>query len=280
MTLLNQIAGRGALALLLLALACGDDDDKKDTSDAAQPATGDDAAVPGATEDAGGSTGGGNLDASVLLDASRGLDATPSGSGGDAASDAAAPGDAAQPLDGALADAGCSVQDPRFGCGQVRGTLVEFASGYAVDRAAGLVWAPLVPMQSDNDHSEGCGDATFTGVGEFALPSVDQVRSLAAGCEASCQLASRTCVGTACNEACAPCAAGAGPHPNGGYCRPELAECSPIFTRDACDVGPRADCDQHQHWYYDPTTGVFRLVSAGMKVAGRCAARISPQQLP
>jgi hypothetical protein len=102
------------------------------------------------------------------------------------------------------------------------------------------------------------------------------VRSLTAGCAASCRLATDTCTGRQCNEACesAACEQGRGPHASGGYCRPELSVCSPVFTRDACDIGDFSDCTVHQHWYFDPQTGIFRLVGVGQRVAGRCVAQV------
>jgi hypothetical protein len=190
------------------------------------------------------------------------------------AGDAASSGDGGggTVVDGAV----CDVRDSRFGCGVVRGSLVEFESGYTVDRETRLVWAPTVDPLSDNQESDTCDAATFDGVDEFALPTLDQVRTLSAGCSASCRLATDSCTGQQCNEECLAeaCAAGAGPHASGGYCRPELDDCTPVFTRDACDIGDFSDCAVHQHWYFDPNTGVFRLVGLGQRVAGRCVAQI------
>jgi hypothetical protein len=203
---------------------------------------------------------------------------------GDAAasSDAAVGSDAAASSDaGASSDAArCDVTDSRFGCGVQRGSLVEFANGYTVDRDTRLAWGPVVDPLSDNDQSVGCGSATFDGVDEFALPTIDQVRTLAAGCDARCELATDSCTGRRCNEACESeaarsCGEGEGRHASGGYCRPELTLCEPMFTRDACDIGSMSDCTVHQHWYYDPQSGIFRLVRAGQQVAGRCVARIT-----
>ena len=224
--------------------------------------TGDATIDPGASGDASALDDGGGqsvVDASVL-DASVG--------------DAASAGDAAG---GSVVDAEvCEVRDRRFGCGVVRGSLVEFQTGYTVDRETRLVWAPKVDPLSDNQETDTCNAETFNGVDEFVLPTIDQVRTLTAGCSASCRLASESCTGQQCNEECLAeaCTAGGGPHASGGYCRSELVDCLPMFTRDSCNIGDFSDCSVHQHWYFDPSTGVFRLVGEGQRVAGRCVARL------
>lgn len=298
MSRLKLLTRRCAGTLLLLTVACGDDSNGEElpntpedggatdaatgTGDAGTPGGNRDGAVgtDGAVEMDGGDT---DMDGSLRLDGSTedagaSDDAGATGDGG-AADAGAQPADAAQMTDATVApDSGpqpgpCDIEDPRFGCGRVSGTWVQFDE-YSVDRATGLVWAPVNADQSDNQHTEGCASPGFEGVGEFMLPTIDQVRTLAAGCEPSCELSS-SCTGEACQSGCEACTGGQGPHASGGYCRPELEQCSPIFTRNACDLGPRAGCDVHRHWYYDPATGLFDLVEPGMLVNGRCVAEIT-----
>jgi hypothetical protein len=246
--------------------------------DASSGGGGSDAAAGGSSDAA---AGGGGSDA-----ASGGSDGS-TGSGSDAAAggnDAAAGGDGstggssdAGAGDAAAGDAGtCDVRDPRFGCGDTRGNLVVFDSGFTVDTTRNLVWAPVQTPLADNNESPGCGTATFDGVNEWLLPTIDQVKTLVTPCDSDCPLATATCTGEQCVRECTrTCAANAGTHPSGGYCRPELADCSVLFTVDACDIGDFSDCSEHRHWYYDPSDGKFKLVQAGQSVAGRCVAQLA-----
>lgn len=296
MSRLKLLTGHCAGTLLLLTVACGDDSNgdeplMTDDAGATDAATGSgDGGTPGsdgavemdgAVELDAGDTDAGDtdMDGSLVVDGSTD-DAGADGDGG--AEDAGAqPGDAAQRMDASgdpdggpdAEPAPCDIEDPRFGCGRVSGTWVQFDE-YSVDRETGLVWAPVNPDQSDNQHTEGCANPDFEGVDDFMLPSIDQARTLAAGCDPSCELSS-SCTGEACQSGCEACTVGQGPHASGGYCRPELEQCSPIFTRDACDLGPSAGCAMHQHWYYDPATGLFDLVEPEMLVDGRCVAQIT-----
>ena len=250
-----------ALALGFVVLAgCGDDEkDERQTDNPGQDPTG---------------MGGGDIDGGI------GLDASTDG-----------PRDATVLPDGRVigadaGDGGCDLIDPQFGCGRGTGTLVRFDDGLEIDRASGLAWAPAMPASGELgvNADQGCEGLSIGGIDEFTLPTIDQVRTLAAGCPASepggsCTVAHETCVGLECGtnaQTCKPCEVGKGPHESGGYCRPELAECVTAWSLTACDDnGPTASCPAHRHWFYDVKTGSFGLSQPNSKLAGRCVARIA-----
>jgi len=253
-----------ALAFGVVVLAgCGDDEKDAPKTDETRP------------ENPTGS-GGSTLDSGVGLDASH-----------DGESDARVLPDG-RVIGGDAGDGGCDVLDPQFGCGVGTGSWVRFANGLEVDRANGLAWVPTMPLSGELgvNAGRGCTALSIAGIDEFDLPTIDQVRTLAAGCPASepggsCAVADATCVGPECgidqgDGKCTPCEVGKGPHPSGGYCRPDVAECVTAWALTACDDnGPTASCPVHRHWYYDVTTGGFGLSQPDSQLAGRCVARIA-----
>lgn len=244
---------------MVIAAGCGDDDEDKKVE----------AAPLDASTGHGGEDGlGRDMDARVEIDGERLSD-----------------GGIGRLPDGALAgDGGCDVIDPHFGCGRQTGDWVRFESGLEVDRASGLAWAPVQAPSGAHgeDAAHYCQDLNLQGISEFSLPTIDQVRTLSAGCESArpgggCRVAHGSCVGPECaaGDACRACEPGKGPHASGGYCRPELGECVNAWALTACDdLGPSGNCPSHRHWYYDVQTGSFALAELPTQLSGRCVARM------
>ncbi|MET0341963.1 MAG: hypothetical protein ABW252_13240 [Polyangiales bacterium] len=256
-----------ALGLGVLA-GCGDDEK-------------DDGAPEAPTDPTGmGNPSGGDIDGGLGLDAG-----STSGDGG-LASDGGLTLLDGRVLGGGQGDAGCALADPQLGCGSANGGLVTFDNGIELDRATGLAWAPVPAATSmHGDEAEAyCEQLELGGIAAFELPTVDQLRTLAAGCAdtvvgGSCKLAATACVDVACGlepESCTVCEFGKGPHPGGGYCRPELANCVNSWAQTACDDnGPTETCAEHRRWYYDVAIGGFALSMSSSPIHGRCVARIA-----
>lgn len=218
------------------------------------------------------------------LDSGIGLDAGLSGSADGGPSDGGT-----RLLDGRVlggGDAGCAVSDPQLGCGEEKGAFVRFDNGIELDRTTGLAWAPVQMVSSAHgDEAERyCDELSLAGVDTFTLPTVDQLRTLAAGCAdsatgGSCKLAAESCVDYSCGiepDSCSACEVGKGPHASGGFCRPELADCVNTWSQNSCDdKGATEGCPTHRRWYYDGLVGSFALSQAGSPIHGRCVVRIA-----
>lgn len=259
--MLGRMAVVAALGLVAFATGCGDDDDKKKSDQ--DPVVG----VDGGSPDGEDGLGGRGMDGGLGLDG------------------AVVTRDGGLSADGAvIGDGGC-VLDPRFGCGQQTGSWIRYPNGLEIDLASGLAWAPAqAPSGAHGDDAwHYCQGLSIDGISEFELPTIDQVRTLAAGCAdsvvgGSCRVAHEDCIGPECGtgDACKACEAGKGPHASGGYCRPEVGSCVTAWSLSACDSnGPTASCPTHRHWYYDVQTGGFGLSEVGSSLSGRCVARLA-----
>lgn len=288
--LMQRLAVGFALGLVALGgAACGDDDDNKEPvgadgsvvqdEDAALPEGPD--GLPSTDMDGGGKLGldaglgGGSADGSTAGDGAVGADGAVVGDGSIGAG---------ATLDGgARADGGCDIVDERFGCGTVDGDWVRFDSGYELDRTRKQLWSPPRATRSDDELYQECQALVHGGIDGFNLPTMNQIRTLAAGCATtqlggSCPLETDVCIKSSCGldeTACKACEPGKGPHASGGFCRPELGECTAMWSLDYCDdLSHGGDCTTHRHWYYDVKTGGFALADEGAVLAGRCVATL------
>ncbi|MDB4975562.1 MAG: hypothetical protein JWN48_3903 [Myxococcaceae bacterium] len=220
----------------------------------------------------------GSLDAaqSTVPDAATGS-STPDA----ATADAATTADAAPRTTG---DAGnCSINDPIYGCGTAIGTeWIRFDNGYEADRTNKLIWSPPQNPNNPATLTAYCYALSLANQGHiFDIPQMEQVRFLAAGCSA-------TEAGGACKvetleelpsgKGTCDCSGGTGPHPSGGFCRPELSSCVTLRTRTYC--GPNVECETYRHWYYDVATGSIVVVPDDSPLAtsaqGRCVTSYLP----
>jgi len=206
----------------------------------------------------------------------------------DAATFADAATDAATSSTGDAGD--CSVYDSRFGgCGTaITPTWVRFTSGYEVDRAAKLVWSPTVSPASSVALTLHClsippidGQTHI-----FDIPTMQQVRTLAAGCPATesggaCEVEVGDDKGEVLSSAATHCdCTGVTPteHAAGGFCRPEVSSCDTLWARTFC--GPNAECLTYQHWFYNVQNGSVVLAAENSSLAtsakGRCVTTYLP----
>lgn len=192
-----------------------------------------------------------------------------------------------------LLDAGprCDVTHSELGCGVTKGEWVAFDNGLRVDRRTGFAWVdvPLEkeaggrPPETDDALEQKCRALRIPGVPGFRIPEMKDVRTLAAGCAKTlptgpCKIESgRT---PAVQGADCACAGGPaqGPHPSGGFCRPELSECETVWTATFCgnhSEGCVGDAD-HKHWFYDVKTGAIVVSGYETEIArtakGRCVS--------
>jgi hypothetical protein len=106
------------------------------------------------------------------------------------------------------------------------------------------------------------------GVGGWSVPTINQVRALAAGCAVtapggSCALSDPSCLSQSCG-ACTSCLGGSGPSA-GLYCRPNVRICFGLRTRSAC-----SDCAAASDWSYGVSNGNFLARAATTRFASFC----------
>jgi hypothetical protein len=176
------------------------------------------------------------------------------------------------PRDAAVFDAAppvhCDVTDPQLGCGLANDGWVRFDRGTQIDKTTGLGWvqvqltdAELRNTDPDDALEKKCRVLQVPGLGKLRIPEIVDVRTLAAGCAATepngrCQVKEdRADQAEATSCRCDPQPA-RGPHPSGGFCRPEVPECQTLWVATFCNPH---DCISHTHWFYDPKTGAVVL---------------------
>jgi hypothetical protein len=150
---------------------------------------------------------------------------------------------------------------PRFGCGQ-RWDLASdptdpwlvFDTGLHIDLETGNGWFAPGGSLTLAELTTRCATLSVDGIGGWSVPTIDQVRQLAAGCAATesggaCGLSHPSCLSQACGQ-CSSCLGGAGPAPGGTYCRPNTQLCFGLHTRSTC-----SDCDVASDWSYGVSNG-------------------------
>jgi hypothetical protein len=164
---------------------------------------------------------------------------------------------------------------PVHGCGlrwnlpnDSSGDWIEFDSGLQVDLETGAGWMAPGGSLTRDELAAACNSLTVNGVGGWTVPTINQVRALAAGCAAtapggSCGLSDPSCLSQSCGS-CASCLGGNGPAA-GLYCRPNVRICFGLRTRSAC-----SDCDEPSDWSYGVSNGNFLARTATTRFASFC----------
>jgi len=272
--ILMRIAAVAAIGLAMLT-ACGDDDKRSKRPGSADGGGSATADADGDGEESGGGLVGldGGLFPREPVDEERAADAAV-----------------------AVEDAGprCDVTHPQFGCGVANGEWVSFDKGLKIDRRTGYGWYDVVlgkdaqgKDETDDALEIKCKALEIPGVVGFRIPEIKDVRTLAAGCAKTlltgpCAVNSGrnpASVGTDCTCTGGPTR---GPHPSGGFCRPELDDCETLWTATFCgnhSEGCVGDAD-HKHWFYDVKTGGIVVSGYETELAKRAKGRcVSIQQI-
>ncbi len=157
-------------------------------------------------------------------------------------------------------DGGMPIQHELWGCAVAQDTdadtdlLVVFDSGVYLDTGANIAWAPMGGFLSNDAAMQFCSELELGGV-DWRLPTIDEVRTLVAGCPTAiaggtCDVgdtcAALTCASTGCERA--TCPLGEGPGTNGRYLRPNVPIEAIMQTSTVC-----SDCEQASIWIFNPT---------------------------
>lgn len=157
------------------------------------------------------------------------------------------------------------------------------SQGFAVDQKTGLGWlmrpneGPMTLAQVEAF----CADLNVQGLDAWRVPTIDEARSLAAGCSATapggtCPLSDSTCLTASCglSNQCTSCTWGDGPK-SGSYCRPEATVCGGFHTTSTC-----SDCMTPGNWSYGPGNGNFFSNAATNQAHAVCVMSNVPNGVP
>jgi len=187
--------------------------------------------------------------------------------------------------DGCAPDAwaGTEFIHPTYGCGHTRPATmaggadwIEFVNGLHVDLMTGYGWYQVSGSLARTQASTWCNNHSVSGLSDFVLPTIDQVRTLADGCApqesgGACPLADPSCLSEACGKdsPCTNCTGGAGPN-NGAYCRSNVPLCFGSHTTSTC-----SDCGGNE-WRYNVSNGHFSTNSPSQQVGSLCVIEQVP----
>lgn len=166
--------------------------------------------------------------------------------------------------------------DPVRGCGHRTGDWTVYDDGTEVDHLFGLVWYVWPGPIGYAAFFEACDELELGGRSDWRVPTIDETRTWAAGCqdtvpEGSCPIEHEQCLDEACGIGaggnCTPCTGGQGPHPHGGYCRPEIRTCTVLWTDSPC-----TDCSNGEVWFYGVSNANF---TRGQPTGGRRGACVA-----
>jgi hypothetical protein len=265
-----------------------------------------------------GSSGGGNAQggsANTGGDAQAGapaggMSSSTGGVGDSGGQDTGSLGGAASPADGGMSGSGgepatcndvldnpgCADADPATVDGQsaafggcVHINQVSPGHGwvayqsFGVDIASGLSFVQTAQIKNHDEIAAACAAMTVQGVSGWRLPTIDEARLLAGGCEptapgGSCLLSDPDCLSSSCGFAspdCESCFGGQGPHKSKGYCRPEVPFCLNAATSSAC-----ADCATVGFWTYGIINGNFYSAKSTDQMFVICVKEDVPRALP
>jgi len=221
-------------------------------------------------------------------------------------------GDAGSPPACATADGGCNcgevIVNP--GCADADDTTTDFQSGefqgclhwrdlgdghgwinyetfsgFHYDLQTSLGWV----MRADSGSmtlaqaADFCASFSVAGLSDWRLPTIDEARSLAGGCDntaegGSCPISDSSCLTSSCGLGtdCTSCMANAGPHvPGNDYCRTDVMLCSVFHTTSSCP-----DCSAPGDWRYSPLNGNFYSASVEDAFFPACVMENIPRAVP
>jgi hypothetical protein len=172
-----------------------------------------------------------------------------------------------------------------YGCGHRftpatgSGDWVSFESGLNVDEKTGYGW-----YQASGSHTQAegiaiCASGNIAGINSgWSLPTIDQARTLAAGCPdtapgGTCSISDPSCLLNTCaaGATCESCLGSAGPN-MGRYCRDNVRLCSNLMSSSVCP-----NCTSPTTvWMYGASNGNFVLVSSGSRYTHLCVRTSVP----
>jgi hypothetical protein len=129
-----------------------------------------------------------------------------------------------------------------------------------------------------------CEAFSVAGLGDWRVPTIDEARTLAAGCAPTvsgdtCTIHDPTCLTQACGYGtageCESCEGLKGPGAMGAYCNPDATVCLFFHTSSLC-----SDCTGTQDWEYGPSNGNFAPGDVTDRVPAVCVTPAVPDALP
>ena len=183
----------------------------------------------------------------------------------------------------------CDIIDARYGCGTALGrNWLRFEGGLEIDRRYERGWSPVFEVHNMADLVITCAGLRMRGIatGQFKVPAITDVRSMASGCDntvlgsSGCGVTSGT-FPAADAGVCSCDATCVGPN-KGKFCRPDVPECVTLWTETICEGTP--GCEKREVWIYDVDTGAVGLTPVAdlemlSSVKGRCFAGL-PAPIP
>lgn len=183
---------------------------------------------------------------------------------------------------------------PLYGCGHLRDSdprdgmsWIVFDSGLSVDPNTGYGWIDLstnVGASTLDEAQSECAAFSLGGLGNWQIPTIDQARTLAAGCPATasdgtCTIHDPSCLTLQCgygaDAECESCKAGSGPGMGSAYCNPDSTLCVFFHTSSLC-----SDCSDMQDWEYGPSNGNFTPGNVDDAIAAVCVTLSVPGAVP
>jgi hypothetical protein len=178
---------------------------------------------------------------------------------------------------------------PPYGCGHLRDSdpkdglsWIVFDLGFSVDPKTGYGWIDLsknIGSSTLADAQGQCESFSIGGLGNWRVPTIDEARTLAAGCPATasggtCPIHDASCLTQQCgygkDAECESCKAGDGPGADHAYCNPDSILCAFFHTSSLC-----SDCisSDMQDWEYGPSNGNFVPGNVGDEIAAVCVTQ-------
>ena len=240
-----------------------------------------------AASDGGQDADGGATDVFGAPDAPDAPDATPDAPEADIGGDAGDVADAPSCNDGSAAT--FDFYSPLYGCGHVfdanpgdDDAWITYDAGFHVDVATGLGWVFPSGGRSAAASATLCDGLGVLTLTDWRMPTIDEARSLAAGCAptapgGSCPIDDPGCLAQSCgtgSPACDSCTASGGPNA-GQYCKVD-AVCTFFHTSSVC-----SDCNDAgaNDWIYIPINGNFYAMASVAAIPTACVS-IVPGGVP
>jgi hypothetical protein len=199
-----------------------------------------------------------------------------------------------------ISNAGCADADETttdFQSGEFQGCLhwrdlgdgqgwiyYDTNGGFHYDLSTSLGWVVRTDtFSSQADAADFCANFSVAGLSDWRLPTIDEARSLAGGCDntapgGSCPLSDASCLSSSCGNGpdCTSCVYGLGPNqPGNGYCRADAMVCNNFHTSSSCP-----DCSTPGDWRYNPGNGNFFASAADDAIFPVCVMEHIPKAVP